>query len=410
VSSRPDDDASALGRPLGTSHLPARQARRSYAIALAIGGGSLAVFALGGLLHWRARSEMNDVALASSAKSVTVVEARASTFRPHRHYVATVEPWVQAAIGPQFIAAYVDTVLVRPGAFAERGQILATLDCRDATATQSAVAMQARAIDAKQKALANEASRITSLLEGGYVAPNEAEQKRAGSESQLSELKSTQARLAGTSLAVNDCILRAPFDGEVSSRTADPGAFVRPGNPIVSMIDRSTVRVTAEVSEGDFSDVGPGTPVRIKMLATGQETSGTIARLSPAASESTRTVHFEIDLPDPRRQFPVGTTADLSIDVGAPQAATAVPSTAAEIRGDKATVFVVDGDRAKKVVVAVEGEEGGTLFVDPLLKPGNRVVIQGRSLLNDDDRVVAKLEAAVPIPSSSNSVAASPRP
>jgi RND family efflux transporter MFP subunit len=316
--------------------------------------------------------------------------------------VATVAPWVQAAVGPQFIAAYADTVLVRPGAIVKRGQVLATLDCRDATATQKAIAMQARAIDARQKALANESVRINSLLDGGFVAPNEAEQKAAGSESELAQLMATQAKLVGSKLAVSDCILRAPFDAEVSDRMVDPGAFVRPGNPIVTVVDRSTVRVTAEVPEGDFSFVGRGTPVRIKMLATGQEASDVIARRSPAASDSTRTVHFEIDLRDPERQFPVGTTAEVTIDVGTARPATVVPSVAAAIRGDKAIVFVVEGDRAGKMVVPIEGEEIGTLYLDPQLRPGSRIVTDGRSLLNDGDRVVAQLaSAAASAPSGS---------
>jgi RND family efflux transporter MFP subunit len=372
-------------------------------VTLAIAAGTSLLVALGGLLYWRARSQVNDVALASLAKSVTVVEARAGSFRPQRHYVATVDSWTQAAVGPQFIAAYADTVLVRPGAVVKRGQVLATLDCRDASATQRAVAMQARALDSKQKALANEAARINSLLDGGFVAPNEAEQKLAGSESELAELMATQAKLAGTSLAVNDCVLRAPFDGEVSSRTVDPGAFVRPGTSIVTIVDRSTVRVTAEVPESDFSFVGPGTPVRIHMLAVGQETSAAIARRSPAASDATRTVHFEIDLPDPLRAFPVGTTAELAIDVGAPQPATVVVAAAAAIRGDKAVIFVVEGEVAKKIIVPVKGEETGTLYLDPSLAPGSHVVTEGRSLLNDGDRVLAKLEAGAPALQTSSS-------
>ena len=361
---------------------------------VAIFVGTAVLAGAGGGLYWRARSQVNGVALASAPKAVTVVEARADLFRPQRHYVATVAPWVRADVGPQFIAAYADTVLVRPGAAVKRGQVLATLDCRDATATQKAIAMQARAIDARQKALANESTRINSLLDGGFVAPNEAEQKAAGSEAELAQLMATQAKLVGSSLAVSDCILRAPFDGEVSDRMVDPGAFVRPGNAVVSVVDRSTVRVTAEVPEGDFSIVGPATHVRIKMLATGSQASGVIARRSPAADESTRTVHFEIDLPDPDRQFPVGTTAELTIDVGAPRPATVVPSIAAAIRGERAIVFVVEGDKANKTAVAVQGEDTGTLYLDPQFRPGSRVVTDGRSLLNDGDRVTARLATA----------------
>jgi RND family efflux transporter MFP subunit len=356
---------------------------------LAIAAGTLVLFAAGGFLYWHARSRVNDVALAASPKSVAVVEARSDVFRPHRGYVATVAPWVQADVGPQFVAAYADAVLVRPGDVVKRGQVLATLDCRDATASQRAMAMQARAIDARQKAMASEAARITSLLDGGFVAPNEAEQKSAGSESELAQLMATQAKLAGTSLAVNDCVLRAPFDGEVSARMVDPGAFVRPGNPVATIVDRSTVRVTAEVPEGDFAYVGPSTPVRIRMLATGEAVSGAISRRSPAANDSTRTVHFEVDLRDPERRFPVGTTAELAIDVGTPESATVVPSVAASVRGDKATVFVVEDGKASRRAFAVKGEEQGMLYLDPALKAGSEVVTEGRSLLDDGDRVAA---------------------
>jgi RND family efflux transporter MFP subunit len=323
--------------------------------------------------------------------------------------VATLDPWVIADVGPQLIAAYAATVLVRPGTEVKRGQVLATLDCRESSATNRAVAMQAQAIEAKQKALANESARVTSLLDGGFVAPNEAEQKLATSESQLAELMATQAKLVGTSLAVSDCILRSPFDGEVSRRLVDPGAFVRPGTSIVSVIDRSTVRVTAEVPESDFAFVKPGTPVKIKILATGDEATAAISRRSPAASTSTRTVHFEIDLPDPERKMPVGATADLTIEVGKPEAATIVPGIAAAVKSDKATLFVLQGDRAKKVVVSVKGEVLGTLYLDASLPAGTRVVTEGRSLLVDGDQVVAQIEPTAK-PSAAQPVSAEAKP
>jgi RND family efflux transporter MFP subunit len=363
-------------------------------VTAAIAVGTFALVIIGAFLFWRARARISKAAMASDPKPVTVVEVRSGTYRPQRTYVATVEPWVVADVGPQLVAAFADTVLVRPGAVVLRGQVLATLDCRDANATNQAVAMQARAIESKQKALANEAARINSLLDGGFVAPNEAEQKHATSESELAALLATQAKLAGTSLAVNDCILRAPFDGEVSRRLVDPGAFVRPGTAIVSIVDRSTVRVGADVPEGDYAFVAPSTPVAIRLLSTGVETNGTIARRSPAASAATRTVHFEIDLADPERKMPVGTTADLSIDVGKAEPALIVPGIAASVRGDKATLFVAEGEHAKKIVLKVLGEVLGTLYLEPSLPAGARVVTEGRSLLGDGDKIAAKIESA----------------
>jgi multidrug efflux pump subunit AcrA (membrane-fusion protein) len=142
--------------------------------------------------------------------------------------------------------------------------------------------------------------------------------------------------------------------------------------------------------------VAPATPVRVFALATRRALPGTIARRSPAADPSTRTVHVEIDLPDPDRSLPVGTTAELTIDVGAPEAATEVPLLAASVRGEKATLFVVEAGLAHKRAYAVRGERGGSLFVDPGLAAGSRVVTEGRALLKDGDRVEATLDVSPP--------------
>jgi hypothetical protein len=80
----------------------------------------------------------------------------------------------------------------------------------------------------------------------------------------------------------------------------------------------------------------------------------------------------------------------LTIEVGEPQAATEVPLRAATVRGDKATVFIVDAQHAKSQVVRMLGEAGGSLFVEPKLKAGTAVIVEGRALLDDGDEVVAK--------------------
>ncbi|MES1165720.1 MAG: hypothetical protein ABUR63_08185, partial [Verrucomicrobiota bacterium] len=119
---------------------------------------------------------------------------------------------------------------------------------------------------------------------------------------------------------------------------------------------------------------------------------GSIARRSPAADLSTRTVHVEVDVPDPERTLPVGTTAEMTIDVGAPQPAAEIPLVAASVRGDKATLYTIDGASvAHKAVFGVLGERGGSLFVQPKLAAGTPVVTEGRTLLKDGDRVAAKL-------------------
>jgi membrane fusion protein, multidrug efflux system len=360
---------------------------------LFIVGGALALLVLGGLMQWRAQARTNQVALSQSPKPVTVVAVKSATYRPSRTYVGTLQPWVEANVGPQLVSAYVETVLVRPGAEVRRGQVVATLDCRNASSTQRAVAAQARAIDEQQRALADEAARTRGLLDGGFVSPNEAEQKTAHSSAQLAELESTRAKLVNAGLEVDDCILRAPFDGEVSRRTMDPGAFARPGATLVTVVDRSTVRMTADAPETDFEVVAPGTPVTVHLYATNKDWPAAITRRAPAADTATRTVRFEIDLSDPTRQIPVGTTGEVRLDVGAPAPASELPLFAATLRGTKASVDVVEGDLAHHRTFEVKGERGGALYLETSLAPGTLVVTEGRALLEDGDRVVASLAA-----------------
>jgi len=393
---------------------PVIQHRRRSFIPIAIGMGSILIIALGATMVVHAESRVNKVALDQSAKPVTVVEAQSTTFRASRTYVGTLEPWVEAKVGPQMVSAYVDTVLVRPGAIVKKGEVVATLDCRNANATSQAVAMQARAVEARQEAIAHEATRLNGLLDGGFVSPNEAEQKSAQSSAEQAQLLATKAQLLGTSLQVNDCVLRSPFAGEIANRTIDPGAFVRPGISIVSVVDRATIRVVADAPEIDFGFLSPGTQVKVHVLATNKDLTATISRRAPAADPMTRTAHFEMDVADPDRALPVGTTADIHIDIGTPKPATEIPLSAATVKGDKAVLFVVDGNITHKRTVQVKGEREGRLFLDIALTPGTKVVTEGRALLSDNDKVAATLSkpsAIAPVsPASTGSVSATRGP
>lgn len=369
---------------------PAAPPARSWLIPAALAAIVGVVLLVGAILLWRAERGVNRVAEAASPKSVAVEPARATTFRPVHRYVGTLEPWLEARIGPQLASGYVDTVLVRPGSIVKRGAVLATLDCRNASAASQAVASQARALAARQQALAKEAQRLTEMASGGFASANEVEQKQALSAANEQQVQALLAQSSGRALEVNDCVLRAPFDGEVALRLVDPGSFVRPGTPLLQIVDRSVVRLAVDVPEIDYAAIAPKTVVKIRLFAGGAELTGTIARRAPSADPATRTLHFEVDLPNPTREIPVGTTAEVLVDVGEAQPATEIPLLAARVRGHSATIFTIDSGVANKRTVPVLGERGGSLFVAPELAAGTLVVTQGRSLLADKDKVDAR--------------------
>jgi RND family efflux transporter MFP subunit len=351
------------------------------------GTAVMVVFMVG--LYLRSTADTNHVALAQSPKPVSVAAAAKGSFRPTREYLGTLQPWSQAKVGPQYVSAYVGAVVVRPGAVVRRGEVLATLDCRNASAATREIAARAKALEERRNAVAHETERMKEMQKGGFASENELEQLSARTAAQSAEMESLQASLSARSLEVDDCVLRAPFAGEVADRFVDPGAYVHPGQPVVTVLDRNLVRVTAEAPEIDFAVVAAGTEVTLQ-TSTGSTLTAKVSRRAPAADEVTRTVHFEMDVANPDHQLPVGTTATVSIEVGAPQPATLIPLRAATIRADQANLFIVDGGAARRRVVAVLGEAGGTLYVDPRLPVGASIIVEGRALLDDGDLVKAK--------------------
>ncbi len=379
---RAEDGASASALP-----------SRAKAVGLIVGGAALL---LGTMLtiFVRARAAVNHEPLAAAPKPVTTVAARLDTYRSQRAYVGAVQPWAQARVGPQYVSAYVGTVLVRPGAVVRRGEVLATLDCRSSSAASQAIAARAKALEERRNALQHESERVKQMRQGGFASENELEQLTARTSAETAEVESLRASLLSKSLEVDDCILRAPFAGEVSDRHVDPGAYIRPGQPVVTLIDRTTVRVTADAPESDFAVVEPGREVKI-VSSAGSDVAqaalvGKISRRAPAADDVTRTVHFEIDLPNPTRALPVGTSATIAIEVGEPEAAVIVPLRSATIRGERAVVFVVADGHARRQSLRVLGEHGGSVYLEPKLANRAAVVLEGRALLDDGDAVAAK--------------------
>jgi RND family efflux transporter MFP subunit len=372
---------------------PVPRAASARKVVIAIGLVVLSVLGLGALLLRRASARTNHVALAEQPKGVTAIVAKRTTYRPTRRFVGTVEPWLSARVGPQMVSAYVGSVLVRPGDHVHHGDVLATLDCQAANAQSQAVAASAKALEERQKAALSEAARLEQLSKGGFVSANELEQRQAQAASNEAQIAAMRAQLAGRSLEVNDCVLRSPFDGEIGARMVDPGAFVRPGSTVVTVLDRRMLRVSADVPEVDVAAVAAKTPARIRFFATQNTLDAPISRRSPSADPSTRSVHVEVDLDPKDVEVPVGTTAELLVDVGEPKEAIELPLAAAKVRGDSASIFVIDKDVAYAKTLVLLGERGGSIFLEPGVAPGALVVTEGRGVLHDGEAVLAKTAA-----------------
>ena len=106
-------------------------------------------------------------------------------------------------------------------------------------------------------------------------------------ETLAAQLAAEQKRLAARSTAP----LAAPIDGNLWTVQAASGEHVRKGQELFTVLDCSTIVVTASVSERDYNELRLGDPVRFRVVGSGREYAGTVSKLGlprPAAASRSR--------------------------------------------------------------------------------------------------------------------------
>jgi multidrug resistance efflux pump len=95
-----------------------------------------------------------------------------------------------------------------------------------------------------------------------------------------SQLAAERDRLAAHSKAT----LTAPVEGQLWTLQAAPGEYVRKGQELLTVLDCSTVMVTASVSERDYNELHLGDPVRFRVSGTDRDYAGRIVKLGSSTA------------------------------------------------------------------------------------------------------------------------------
>ncbi len=220
---------------------------------------------------------------------------------------------------------------------------------------------------------------------------------------QLQDLR-TQAALAGAQLKsasfnLGYSVITAPRDGVVLRKLAAERELVPAGQPVlvVGARDRGYV-VRAALADREIVQLKTGDIGEVRMDAfPGQVFSGTVVELASAADERTGlfTVELRFDTPPPRLVSGLVAKLRLSPAAGAASSLTYVPiASVVEADGDRASVFVIDGDRARKRDVRVAFITPDAVALASGLRPGERVVTDGALYLDNDERIEIVKEAA----------------
>jgi len=222
----------------------------------------------------------------------------------------------------------------------------------------------------------------------------------AGAKAQLGQVhakeKEARAQLATVEIALQDCALAAPIDGVILKRNIEVGTLVGTGTPAFILADTSMIKVVFGVPDVILQNLKLGSSLTISTEAIrGVQFQGRISRISPSADPKSRVFDIEIHVPNPRQQLKVGMIAALELPTPKlKQAVPVVPLTSIVRPKDDPkgyAVFLVEEQAGKTLArnrkVRLGEAYGNRIGVVEGLRVGDRVVVNGASLINDGDQV-----------------------
>jgi HlyD family secretion protein len=90
-----------------------------------------------------------------------------------------------------------------------------------------------------------------------------------------------------------DLIVPAPFDGTVTTRSAEPGEVLTSGTPVVTMLDLTKVYLRGFIPEGEIGKVKVGQPARVYLdSAPDKPLAAYVSRIDPEATFTPENTYF----------------------------------------------------------------------------------------------------------------------
>jgi RND family efflux transporter MFP subunit len=269
----------------------------------------------------------------------------------------------------------INDVLVDVGSIVRKGQALIQLD-------NSLLKLQLQAIEVQIEGLEADVNRYTILAKADAIQGVQLEKTELG-------LKSAKVQKATLVEQISKTTIKAPFDGVITAKFNDEGAFAAPGIPLLQLTDITRLKFTVNVSENDLSqftlnqsyaisaDAYPGILLHGKAILTG----------SKANMGSSFPVQFLAD-----------NTADLKIKSGmfgkvqqkneAQEKGIVITSSAIVGTENQPKVYVIQNGKAVLQNVTISKRVQNNVVVASGLKAGDVLVTSGFINLFDGANVL----------------------
>jgi RND family efflux transporter MFP subunit len=317
------------------------------------------------------------------------------------------------------VTGKVVAVLIEEGMAVKEGQLLAKLD--DTTA-RPVHALALRELDAARRNVAEvqvrleEAQRnerrMRELRRNMLVSELEADRAQSEVAALQARLEALQASIqvaAGTvrvrAQEIEDLLVRAPFDGVVVSKDAQPGEMVSPISAgggftrtgIATLVDMASREIEVDVNEAFINRVQPGQKTQAVLDAYPDWVIAShVINIVPTADRQKATVRVRIgfDELEPRILPDMGVKVSFlernDTQVSSARPAVRVPAAAVVREGGTSFVWRVEDDQLERVVVSTGGERDGQIEILSGINSGDVVVAQPVPGLGEGTRVKSK--------------------
>lgn len=231
-----------------------------------------------------------------------------------------------------------------------------------------------------EQQIASEAD-LNSADAAYQVALNRAQDAREEARQRLAVLQQRRAELDIAKQQLIETGLRAPFDGVIEARLANPGELLAAGASVARIVRIDPLRLRLEVPERDAPKVKPNQSVRVTVEGDTNAYTGKLTRLSPVISDDSRMLMVEADVPNPGTLRP-GQFARASIVTETEAPAVTVPTAAVRAFAGLEKVFVVKDGKADERTVTVGKRTTSWVEIVRGVAEGETVVLNPGGLQN----------------------------
>jgi cobalt-zinc-cadmium efflux system membrane fusion protein len=289
------------------------------------------------------------------------------------------------------------TVRAQPGERVGRGQVLAVLQSTEAGMAQADVAKAAAEVTSRRAAAQYAASaraRAERLLalkaiprqdyERSIADDEQARAALAQATAELQRARSTAQQMgAAGATSSGEIVLRSPLAGVVLERSAQPGAVVEAGAPLVVVTDASSLWLQVKAAEAQAGLFRRGGQLTFRVPAYPAERfTARVDAVGAGLDPATRTLGVRAVVANPSGRLKPSMLATVEAQGGLRAVAMLVPDDAVQLIEGKPTVFIAHPDakggaQLERRVVELGARSGGQVAITRGLSAGDVVVVSG---------------------------------